>query len=85
MTLFVSTTYSTAMAERDRKGPPKGKPPAEAFAACADQAEESACSFSTPDGDTVEGTCALPRIAEESLVCKPNREPQKDKPRNKRD
>ena len=73
MTLFLSATFSTAMAERDRKGPPKGKPPTEAFAACAYQAEESACSFSTPDGDTVEGTCALPRKAEESLVCKPNR------------
>lgn len=84
LTLFLSTVISTANAKNGRKGPPKGKPPEAAFTACADQSEESACSFITPDEKAVEGTCKVPRRAEESLVCKPSRGQQNGKPQRKR-
>ena len=81
LTLFLTATLSTAHAKKERKGPHKGKPPVEAFEACADQTEAgAACSFETPEGDTVEGTCKTPRRDEESLVCKPEREKKRKRP-----
>ena len=85
LTLFLSAVFSTANAEQDRKGPPKGKPPAEAFTACENQTEESACSFASNDGETIEGKCKVPRRDDASLVCKPNRGKNKGKRERKRD
>ena len=84
LTLFLSAVFSTANAERDRKGPPRGKPPAEAFTACENQAEESACNFASADRETIEGICKVPRNEENSLVCKPNRGKNKGKRERKR-
>jgi len=79
LSLFISISFSTANAEKQRKGPPKGKPPAEAFTACSNQAEKSACSFNNADGKAIEGTCKVSRKSETSLVCKPNRGKHKGK------
>jgi len=69
-------------AEQGRGGQHKGKPPQEAFTACADHTEEGGfCSFETPEGDTIEGTCKTPRREEASLICKPSR----DSKRNQRE
>jgi hypothetical protein len=81
LALFLTVSLSTANAEKGRKGPPKGKPPEAAFTACANQTEEgSACSFNRPDGESIEGTCKVPRRSEESLVCAPNRGKHKARP-----
>jgi hypothetical protein len=81
LTLFLSASLSIANAEKGRKGPPK-----EAFTACASQTEEgSACSFSNRDGETIEGTCKVPRRSEESLVCAPSHGKHNGKPHKKRD
>jgi len=85
LTLLLSAVFSTANAERDRKGPGKGKPPAEAFTACENQAEESACSFASADGEPIEGICKVPRRDDASLVCKPSRGMHKGKSERKRD
>ncbi len=85
LTLLMSAIFNTANAEKERKGPPKGKPPAEAFSACSNQAEESACSFNNADGKAMEGICKVPRKEEASLVCKPNRSKHKGKRERNRD
>ncbi len=81
LTLFLAATLSPADAQKGPKGPHKGKPPIEAFEACADQTEAgAACSFDTAEGDTVEGTCMTPKRNQESLVCKPSRDKKRRKP-----
>jgi|GEM_PF-1262599 len=73
MTLCLSATLSTASAKGKGKGGHRGKPPEAAFTACADQTEAgAACSFDNPNGDTVEGTCKMPRKSEHALVCAPD-------------
>lgn len=84
MTAFLSASISTAVAEKGRKGPPRGKPPVEAFTACENLTEEDVCSFETPEGETIEGICIVPRGEEEGLVCKPKRGQHKDKPNRNR-
>lgn len=49
----------------------RGGPPAEAIEACADKAENDSCSFSSPRGDMVEGSCISPPRGEGSLACAP--------------
>ena len=85
LTLLLSATLSTAHAKKERKGPPKGKPPVEAFSACENLAEDEACSFNTPENDIIEGTCKVPRNEEESLVCRPNRGKKGDRPHKNKD
>ncbi len=85
LALFLTASLSTVNAE-GRKGPPKGKPPAEAFAACANQTEAgSSCSFSNAEGEAVEGKCKVPRRSEEALVCAPSRGKHGGKRQHKRD
>ena len=53
---------------------PGGRPPREAVEACANLAREVACSFSTPRGGTVPGTCrAMPNEtpSDATAVCVP--------------
>lgn len=45
-------------------------PPAEAFEVCADKAEGTSCTLSTPRGEMT-GTCIAPRS--DKLVCAPAR------------
>jgi hypothetical protein len=50
-------------------------PPPEAIAACDGQSEGAACSFETPRGDTLEGTCAQsPRG--DGVACRPVNAPR---------
>ncbi len=69
LVLFLAASMSFAHAKKGRKG----KPPEEAFTACADQTNEAACSFQTTDGKTIEGQCAASRKDESLMVCKPDR------------
>ncbi len=85
LSLLISTLFSTASAEKDNKSQMKRKPPPEAFSACAELEEDSACSFSTEDGKNIKGSCKEPRRSAESLVCKPNRGHDKRKHQRKRD
>ena len=70
LTILGTVALSTANAA-ERQGPPGGgKPPAEAFEACADKSASDSCSFSGKKGD-VSGTCITPPRGEEELVCAP--------------
>ncbi len=70
LAMVASVALSTANAA-ERKGPPRGgKPPAEAFEACADKSAADSCSFSGSRGD-VTGTCITPPRGEDELVCAP--------------
>ena len=56
-----------------REGARRG-PPQEAFDACANQSEDSACSFTGRREETVQGSCVVPRAPAEQadlLVCAP--------------
>ena len=65
-TLAISTSYAA-----DRQGPPGGgKPPTEAFAACANKSSGDSCSFTASRGDAT-GTCVSPPRGEKELVCAP--------------
>ena len=80
ITLVLTATLNTAQAEQGRKGQHKGKPPQEAFTACADQIEAgNFCSFETAEGNIIEGTCKTPRREGASLVCKPNRDSKRQR------
>ena len=53
---------------------PGGRPPREAVEACTNVARDVACSFDTPRGDTVSGTCrAMPNEtrSDATAVCVP--------------
>lgn len=65
---------------------PSGPPP-EALAACSGKTQGAACSFKTPRGDQMNGTCALPPApggrgeagATPALSCRPaNPSPRPD-------
>lgn len=77
---FLLATYilsTTANAEPDQQSGKRRGPPPEAFAACADQAEGAACSFSGRRGD-VTGSCIIPRHEQGELVCAPEGGPPKE-------
>ena len=64
--LALSTSYAA-----ERKGPPGGgKPPTEAFEACADKSSGDSCSFTGSRGDAT-GSCETPPRGEKELVCAP--------------
>ncbi len=70
LTILATTALSTANAA-ERQGPPGGgKPPTEAFEACADKSSGDSCSFSASRGDAT-GTCIKPPRGDEELVCAP--------------
>jgi len=71
LTIFGAVAISTANAA-DRKGPPPGggKPPTEAFEACADKSTGDSCSFTASRGDAT-GSCIKPPRGDEELVCAP--------------
>lgn len=70
LTILATTALSTANAA-ERQGPPGGgKPPTEAFEACADKSASDSCSFSGSRGD-VTGTCITPPRGEKELFCAP--------------
>ncbi|MEE9303742.1 MAG: hypothetical protein V3U84_08135 [Thiotrichaceae bacterium] len=53
------------------KGGHPGGPPPEALEACADKSEIEACSFITPRGHEINGTCIIPPHNEAELICAP--------------
>ena len=81
-TLTIASLLLAPLAEaknlQGREGARRG-PPQEAFDACANQSEDSTCSFTGRREETVQGTCKAPRhrSAEQvdSLVCAPEAEP----------
>ncbi|MEW8585409.1 MAG: DUF1566 domain-containing protein, partial [Candidatus Thiodiazotropha sp.] len=64
---LVSSSAAGAQFEPGARRPPGGGPPPEAFEACEQKQQESACSFRAPHG-TVEGSC---RNLREGMVCVP--------------
>lgn len=74
-----------AEAQRPSGPPPDGPPgpPPEALAACSGKTQGAACSFKTPRGDQMNGTCALPPApggrgeagATPALSCRPANPP----------
>lgn len=70
--LAIATVLALSTANAaDRKGPPRGgKPPAEAFAACADKSEGDSCSFTGSRGEAT-GSCMAPPNGDKVLACAP--------------
>tara|TARA_R110001599_G_C12268908_1_gene661155 strand:+ start:1565 stop:1864 length:300 start_codon:yes stop_codon:yes gene_type:complete len=50
----------------ERRGPPP-----EAYEACADLAAGDSCAMTGRRGDTLQGSCIVPKEDEETLVCAP--------------
>lgn len=71
LTLFISSTITVANANPgERRGPP-GAPPEEAITACASLSEGEACSFTTSNGDAIEGSCKAAPRGDGPLACAP--------------
>jgi len=74
---------STAGARPDHP-PPCGGPPPEAVEACDGRKADDACSFETPKGDDIEGTCKV--VGEEQvLACVPAGGPTPRPPKKAKD
>ena len=70
LAIIATVALSTASAA-DRQGPPGGgKPPIEAFEACANKSSGDSCTFSASRGDAT-GTCVTPPREDNELVCAP--------------
>jgi hypothetical protein len=54
----------------DHQRPERRQPPAEALSACSGLSQNASCSFASPRGDTVKGTCQSPAG---ELACVPQR------------
>jgi len=68
------TAAATPWAVADTNGQDRGArrgPPQEAFSACASQTEQAQCSFNGRRGETVSGSCLVPRSGDSGLVCVP--------------
>ena len=74
LALLLGLTAAAAIAHADGKRKPPCHPPPEAVDACDGRASGDACSFETPDGDTLSGSCFKPDDApgDAPLACKPN-------------
>jgi len=66
--LLISIPFTETNA---RPGGGRGGPPEEAIEACANKAENDTCSFSSPRGDMVEGSCLSPPRGKGALACAP--------------
>lgn len=67
--------FSVAQAAPAGQGSRAGRPPREALEACANVKPQSACSFSSREGETVEGKCMSPK-ADVPLACVPANAPR---------
>ncbi len=70
LALTACVTTNLAKAQSDGQGGKRRGPPAEAIEACASSSEGDSCSFAGRGGDTIEGSCIVPR-SEDSLACAP--------------
>jgi len=67
--LVLSAAPAASAQGTPQKGGRRGPPP-EAFAACKNKSEKDACPITTPEGDSIEGTCML-TPKRDKLVCVP--------------
>ncbi len=66
--LLISMPFTETYAQQGGRG----GPPEEAIEACADKAANDTCSFSSPRGDMVEGSCLSPPGGRDGpLACAP--------------
>ena len=79
LALALTATVATniAKAQPDGQSGKRQSPPPAALEACANSSEGNSCSFSGRRGDTVEGTCIVPR-SEDGLTCAPAGGPPAD-------
>ena len=68
--LFFSLTLASAAALAQM---PQGGPPQEAISACSGHSEGASCSFSSPRGDNISGTCD---DTPDGMACVPEGGPQ---------
>ncbi|MEM8561801.1 MAG: hypothetical protein AAGF57_06180 [Pseudomonadota bacterium] len=66
-----------ANAVPDEQSSKRSGPPPEALAACDGSAAGDSCSFTSPRGDSIEGSCIVPR-SDKGLACKPEGGPPRD-------
>jgi hypothetical protein len=64
----VITQAAYAQPGGDDRGGRRGPPP-EAYEACADLAAGDSCEMSGRKGDTLQGSCIVPKDKEGTLVC----------------
>jgi len=62
--------WAVADSNGQNRGSHRG-PPEEAFSACASQTEQAQCSFTGRRGETVSGSCLVPRSGDSGLACVP--------------
>jgi hypothetical protein len=74
---FAEKLGSNHQVGQDKQSGPKGKrrgPPPEALAACKGKSSGTECSFQSPHGDNVSGTCFAPKT-DLPLGCRPSHPP----------
>jgi hypothetical protein len=79
LALVLTSCVATNIAKAQPSGQ-SGKrhgPPAQAREACSNSSAGDSCSFSGRRGDSVEGTCIVPR-SEDGLACAPEGGPPAD-------
>ena len=69
--LLLVTSFAHASGDRKDSGPNRGKPPQEAFDACAGASADAQCSITTPRGEQLQGMCLVPPQRDQ-LVCVPD-------------
>lgn len=81
MGMLIGISLTLPMSSAMAKGGPQGGPPQEAFTACENLTEGTACSVSTPRGE-MSGSCKGPREGEGALACVPEKGRSKGRPKN---
>lgn len=72
-----ASSHASATSELDASGPGGRRrgPPPEALEACTSLEAGAACSFTAPDGATINGTCRPGPSESDPLACAPERPP----------
>lgn len=76
--LGVCLISQVASAQPGGGGERRGPPP-EAYEACADLAAGDSCAMTGRRGDTLQGSCIVPKEDEETLVCAPEGGPSSER------
>lgn len=69
-TLSIAACSGSGNHQGGKKGGKGGKPPAEAFTACASKSEGQSCTVTSSRGE-MSGTCKAPPRGEGELACVP--------------
>lgn len=75
---MLALTAFASIAQPDARDPPRG-PPTEALEACKSLAAGKDCSFTTPQGKSLQGSCWAPEG--KPLACRPKAAPGAPSPR----